>query len=364
MTRTPLTLSLALTSVLALAACGKSSDDPTDTGMTDSGDTETDSGDTETDSGDTEDTDTEDTDTEEEVDEDRQRAQEAYDAVADGLAQADLSDPEIVQGYAGFSAPSQFIITYAPKLTASLLYQFGGGSVDCPVITGLDENGEQTEAMTLTGGCTDDNGTEWFGSYVEEGYPMYTAVFDGWGSKETSDDCPGEYTTTLTNGVVEFGISSTGSAEADALIVMSTNGPNAENNCIASSSDIGINSVIGLGESTEGTLFNSSGEVAVSSEGQGGTVEVTTADEVVNGEVCEPEALSGTTTLTTDDHEAVITYDGATDCDEAATVTWTLDGVDQGVMEGISCASQHQTPRDFGLVAALLGLVGLSRRKR
>ncbi len=68
-----------------------------------------------------------------------------------------------------------------------------------------------------------------------------------------------------------------------------------------------------------------------------GAWEVRTVDEILGGG-CEHEAASGTTTLRAGGTEVVITYDGATDCDEESTVQWSLNGTPQGELAGIPCS--------------------------
>ncbi len=50
-------------------------------------------------------------------------------------------------------------------------------------------------------------------------------------------------------------------------------------------------------------------------------------------DACVPEPAAGQQVLTTTDHEVVITFDGLSSCDEPPAVPWTLDGVDQGLLE-------------------------------
>ena len=95
----------------------------------------------------------------------------------------------------------------------------------------------------------------------------------------------------------------------------------------------------------------------------------TTVNEVLDNAVCNSEALSGTTTLTGDGHTAVITYDGATSCDTASTVTWTLDGAPKGVISGSSCSARPLPERGAGwtalpVVALALAQVARRRAKR
>lgn len=97
-----------------------------------------------------------------------------------------------------------------------------------------------------------------------------------------------------------------------------------------------------------------------------GTVQAETENQVLgtfSEDDCQSEAESGTTTLRANGHEAVITYDGATDCDPEGTVTWTLDGEAKGEFAGVHCSTAG-SPVGLGVLLAALGLMGLRRRRR
>jgi hypothetical protein len=83
------------------------------------------------------------------------------------------------------------------------------------------------------------------------------------------------------------------------------------------------------------TTWDGSGRVGAESVGR---ADVSTAREVIDRAVCSYEALSGTTTLLSAGDKAVITYDGATDCEATATVTYTINDAPQGELIGVSCA--------------------------
>jgi hypothetical protein len=82
-------------------------------------------------------------------------------------------------------------------------------------------------------------------------------------------------------------------------------------------------------------IFNGSGRVGLSTVGAADAV---TVRQIVDRPSCGPEVTSGTTTLSSLGDTAVITYDGANDCDETSTVRWTLNGADQGELAGVGCA--------------------------
>ncbi len=97
-----------------------------------------------------------------------------------------------------------------------------------------------------------------------------------------------------------------------------------------------------------------------------GRFEAETVDQVFDEAICVSEALSGFTRVR-GESEAVFTYDGATDCDEDSTVTWTLDGEPQGELSGVSCAV-GRLPGSRGPAALVLGglfaLAWRGRRRR
>lgn len=97
-----------------------------------------------------------------------------------------------------------------------------------------------------------------------------------------------------------------------------------------------------------------------------GGFEAETVDQVFDEAICMSESLSGFTRVR-GASEAVFTYDGATDCDEDSTVTWTLDGEPQGELSGVGCAV-GRLPGSRGpaalVVSGLLALAWRSRRRR
>jgi hypothetical protein len=87
------------------------------------------------------------------------------------------------------------------------------------------------------------------------------------------------------------------------------------------------------------TLWNGSGHVVregvLSPTGQ---IDTSTLDELVDHEVCSGQPVSGSTTLRSGEHTAVITYDGATDCDSSQNAQLTVDDDDRGAIDGINCS--------------------------
>jgi hypothetical protein len=117
-----------------------------------------------------------------------------------------------------------------------------------------------------------------------------------------------------------------------------------------------------LGEEEEEVTWNHTGQAACKSIAVSGHMDVETIDEVTNDSVCGTEAISGSTRFTTSEHTAAVHYDGATDCSEESTVTWTLDGDVQGEISGVACST---TANGRGLSGVLLsmGVLLIFRRR-
>jgi len=90
----------------------------------------------------------------------------------------------------------------------------------------------------------------------------------------------------------------------------------------------------------EGTVERSGGAI------HDGSVHAPTVDQLRDNDICAGEGISGTTTLVSDEHTVVITYDGAEDCDDDTSARWSRDGEDQGLLPGVSCAIGHPARRD------------------
>ncbi|MEN9577315.1 MAG: hypothetical protein RJA70_324 [Pseudomonadota bacterium] len=99
-----------------------------------------------------------------------------------------------------------------------------------------------------------------------------------------------------------------------------------------------------------------------------GVIEATTVAEVVDDALCSGQPASGRTTLTFGSHVAVVTYDGATECDDEKTAALTVNGEAQAPLDGITCAvAQRGLPRStLGLTllgALVLAAVGRRRER-
>jgi hypothetical protein len=197
--------------------------------------------------------------------------------------------------------------------------------------------------LTITGGCTDAEENEWTGTatVVRDGDDR-TLTLDGFGGDDGSvtlrrlDATTHEFEAEFVSGGVTT-ISYTGTVE---------------------------------GGYTGPTRWNGSG--TVSRDGvlpPNGSVEATTADQLVDNVVCAGQAVSGSTTLHARGDTAVVTYDGATDCDADQNARLSVNGKDRGLISGISCSLAAPGAKGAaGLPAGALVLaaffVRLRRRQR
>src|SRR5262249_46753156 len=94
-----------------------------------------------------------------------------------------------------------------------------------------------------------------------------------------------------------------------------------------------------------------------------GTVTATTTDELEDNTVCSGQPSSGQTSIEAGDHTAVITYDGATMCSAMHLAKWSVDGVDKGTVDGVTCAASRG-PGAPGLGAGALGLAAVLVARR
>jgi hypothetical protein len=174
------------------------------------------------------------------------------------------------------------------------------------------ETSDDGTTLTISGGCTDGSDREWTGeATVTRDGDDRTLVLDGFNGND---------------GTVNRRQTAPSMHEFDADLV------------------IGGVTTITYSGTVEGdygvpTLWNGSGRV----EREGyfsptGTVEATTADQVVDDDLCSGQPVSGSTTLFAEGDTAVITYDGATDCDPEENAKLSVNGKDRGLIAGINCA--------------------------
>jgi MYXO-CTERM domain-containing protein len=246
-----------------------------------------------------------------------------------------LSRDKDVAGWANASsALGVFAIGYEPLGFADGAYQFEDPA--CPVTS------DDGTTVTIRGDCTDNKGTTWSGTA--------TLVRDGTARGITFDGYGNDAILGMQRTSGRFDVSEADGAHAFDVDVQSTGG---------------IKTAISYTGTVTGgyqgrTVWNGSG--SISRDGitiNSGSVDAVTADEVRDDAVCAGQGASGTTKLTSNEHEVVIAYDGATDCDPDAAAHWTRDGQDMGTIKGISCSTANGT--GFGAIAFALAFV-LRRR--
>jgi hypothetical protein len=175
----------------------------------------------------------------------------------------------------------------------------------CPVI---DDDGTTWNAH---GACTDSEGTKWQG--------QASVVRDGAERALTLDGFQGN------DGTVALHEAELDLHEFDAHLVL------------------GGFTTINYSGSVQGgysgpTLWNGSGQVTRDGFiAPNGTVDATTLDEKVDNDVCPGQPVSGRTTITMGADEAVISYDGESDCDDAQAAKLSVNGEERGTVDGITC---------------------------
>ncbi|MDQ3265406.1 MAG: hypothetical protein M3Y59_17405 [Myxococcota bacterium] len=269
---------------------------------------------------------------------------------------AEINDSESLKEWSQGSAPQVYL---------------GAGLLTSAIITAAEQQSEagcpvkkvDGETTTYTGDCTDSDGNAWFGKATLKGA---TSEQDGTANFRFEDfgvtgpqDCDSGATANQRLAIAGTSVATAPEAgtlrftydlRIDSIAVDAT--------ACALERDTLAYSYTGQSvESGSRRTWNGSGRVGTQTQG---TVEVSTQDEVMDNSVCSSEAVSGTTTLKGKDTTAVITYDGATDCSDLSTVTWTLDGVAMGTVNGVTCTSAAGAPVWF----ALLGLLGLGLKRR
>lgn len=210
----------------------------------------------------------------------------------------------------------------------------------CPM---TDDDGT---TVTITGGCTDSDGQRFEGEVTitrVDGPRDLDLSFSGYGS---GDGQIAHNTGTASVRQLD------GSAYSYDVELVNEGGVTV---------DIDYSGTI-VGDFGQPTTFNGSGTVTRTGFAPTGTAVVSTVDQLVDDAVCSGQSVSGETTIEVDDHVIVVTYDGETDCDEDQAARWSLDGKDQGLVEGITCAvSSSGGPA--GTVLCVLMLLGLGRTR-
>jgi hypothetical protein len=286
----------------------------------------------------------------------------------------DPGDPVDVDTMAAASAPRVFMLGYMGVGLAT----FENGEL-CTTVDGMEmcmPIGNGCPAMTETddgfvvegGGCATDDGDVWTGRVVGRGVSLSddggvtpstsTATIDYEGLTIASpSECPDAQGTSrlVLDGRLSMTPTDASGSAFDFDLQLQVEASGLSDEC----DDIG--SVAGAydyqgSRRNDGTreIWSGSGVIGSSKRG---SFEGETIDEVIDSSVCQYEALSGTTTVTAGDDVAVLTYDGATSCDETSTVAFAFNGTDMGEIEGVQCAvgrSRGRGPLGAGLLACLL----------
>jgi hypothetical protein len=265
-----------------------------------------------------------------------------------GCGSDSLEDPEIVQVWAtNGSAVAVYSNVRDPISFADGEHSFADPA--CPVTT------DDGSTVRIAGGCTDADGGMWVGSatIVRTATGNRMLTLDGYGR------LGGELDSTL-SGTAEVRSPSATMHEFDLDIMRDG----------LTTTSIMYSGTIEGGYQTA-TTWNGSGVVDRDGFGDAtGIASVTTVDEVMDGSICSGQPVSGHTTIVSDDETAVITYDGATDCDDAQAARFTFNGEDRGLVTGINCSavafgSGGSAPiAAFACLGGLVLVRGIRRRRR
>lgn len=252
----------------------------------------------------------------------------------------DVENPEHIASWANTaSALAVFIPAYEPIATADGELTFDDPS--CPVVV------DDGTTLTITGGCTNEAGMRWNGE---------ATVVRGAG---------GGYDLTLE----EYGKGEAGSALSlvTGSFIIAPTGDGAH----TFDADYVQDGILTLDVDYEGSVRGSydtatvwSGTGTVTRGGStdaSGTATVTTIDQLRDWALCNNQSVSGSTTIEIDERTVVVEYDGATDCDDALTARYSVDGEDRGAVANVACAASSpgrptSTWVPLLLLAALLGL--------
>lgn len=255
-----------------------------------------------------------------------------------------LSNPEQIAGWAN-SASSLGVFTRAYDALAFTDGELAFEDPGCPA------RADDGTTATLDGDCTDSRGTAWSGSativrtadngrdvtlsnYGRASDPELASFVSG--TVAVREIGPDEFSFAVDvreSGGIETDI------QYDGTVAGSYDGP---------------------------TLWNGSGTVARDSVViDSGSVSVETVDQLRDNDICAGQGISGFTRLVSPEHEVVVTYDGVTDCDDNDAARWSLDGEDQGLIEGVACSASGSNRGAWWWAVLLLVLwVSVAARPR
>jgi hypothetical protein len=243
-----------------------------------------------------------------------------------------LDDPDMVRVWANTASPVAVFLHGWDPLAQSYAQPDVYKDPLCPAIA------DDGTTLVITGGCTDSTGQAWFGSarVVRAGASDRDVTLDGYGHSSDAGD-------SRTSGTVAIRAQADGSHAFEVHVV----------------AEGGMRTTVDY----EGTVAGYYGDPVTIWSGHGtvaregmvrptGQVTATTVDQRLDS-ACSGESAAGTTTISAEGHTAVVTYDGATDCDADHSARWSFDGLDRGLVSGISCAASP------GRTAGGAGLAGL-----
>src|SRR5262249_22069468 len=216
--------------------------------------------------------------------------------------------------------------------------KFDYGDPACPVTAVAGAT------TTITGGCTDRDGHRWSGTATVEHDRLRTVTLDAFGNDAFGGLLLSTGTVTITEQAADrhaFEVNMVGRGGITTTTTYS-------------------GTVVGTYDTA--TTWNGSGTITRTGDFYaGGTIDAVTADQVRDNAACAGEGFSGTTTMISDEHVVVITYDGDTACDSDHSARWSRDGKDQGIVSGVTCNAGGS---GTGWIAAALVALVLRRRRR
>lgn len=283
-------------------------------------------------------------------------------SILDGYGPMELT-PGNIRALAGSSSPNIFTIGIIIAAVPSLQ-----NDPNCPVVTATPSE------TTYEGGCTTMDGTNVVGRAVmhQTADGDGTIDYQGWGFGENTDckGAPVENLVTYT-GAMNYDKTAPGAGSFTLEVQVDAKAADPQSCATFEStaaydyagSFIGTEKTDGSIDLQQKTTWQGSGQLGIALLGK---ADLKTEDEVIESSVCDTEAASGSTTISSLGDTAVILYDGATDCDMDSTVTWTLNGVPQGELTAVRCSLALSPSRGgHGAFACLaIALACFLRRRR
>jgi MYXO-CTERM domain-containing protein len=245
-------------------------------------------------------------------------------------------DAATAKKWAAASAPQLFMLAFTPLFAADATIQIGEETCPTKIVNG--------NTTTYTGGCMTSDGDPWTGTATQTGAPMGMVEYVDFGGTGTETCNEIEYPSTFKyNGTIVPSATDPGSLAIE--LTAEVTGPDEANDCAPLTGTFQIDYTVTYRQGThdadsdgnpDDTYWSGSGKFGNSIDG---AVDAMTTDEKLEEELCDSEALEGTTVVSSGGHAITLTYDGATDCDAESTVHWAYDGTDRGELTGVSCST-------------------------